>query len=75
MFVRIIMLGIVMLILYTSFDGRGQGYSVKAAQERGECKISPARLKNQGFVLLHSLIEGCHEVRVSTEAGVCLRET
>lgn len=48
----------------TSFDGRSPRDSVKAAFERGDCKISPARLKNQGFVLLHSLIEGCHEVCV-----------
>lgn len=49
----------------TSFDGQSHRDSVKAAFERRDCKISPARLKNQGFVLLHSLIEGCHEVCVS----------
>lgn len=47
----------------TRFDGRGHGDSVQAAYERGECRVSPARLKHQAFVLLYSLIEGCHEVR------------
>ncbi|CAM9163056.1 unnamed protein product, partial [Ectocarpus sp. 6 AP-2014] len=46
------------------FVGRDHGDSVLAAHQRGECRTSPARLKHQAFVLLYSLIEGCHEPSV-----------
>lgn len=51
------------------FDGRGHDESIDAAHKRGECKVSPSRLKHQVFVLLYSLIEGCHEVRKARGGG------
>lgn len=49
------------VVVVRRFDGRDHGDSVLAAHQRGQCRTSPARLKHQAFVLLYSLIEGCHE--------------
>lgn len=42
---------------------------MEAAHGRGECQISPVGLKHQGFILLYSLVEGCHEVEKLTFLG------
>lgn len=36
--------------------------SVEEAFKNNECNVSPAHFTHETFVLLYSLIEGCHEV-------------